>query len=413
VSHLDADRAAAEVAPQRALDILVVNWLDRENPQSGGAETHLHEVFGRLVRWGHRVTLPCSGFAGAPARVQLDGIDVHRTGRRYSFTLKARPYFARHLARRAFDVVVEDLNKVPLFTPRWTDRPVVLLVHHLFGATAFQEAALPLAAATWLLERPVPRAFRGVPVIAVSASTRDDLVSRGMDPACIRIVPNGIDLEAFAPDPAVARFPEPTALYLGRVKKYKRVDLPLRALALLRDRGVAGRLLVAGRGDHLDALRSLARQLGLGEDRVVFLGFVDDARKLDLFRRSWVHVLTSPKEGWGIANLEAAACGTPTVASDSPGLRDSVEHDRTGYLVPHGDVAALADRLGALFGDASLRDELGRRARSFAAGFSWEASARGVLEVLRGQVVESPAGAVHRRPAADPAASDPDREQDR
>ena len=395
IPRAEGDSAAGASPP--ALDILLVNWLDRENPQSGGAETHLHEVFGRLVRWGHRVTLLCSGFEGAPARVELDGIEVHRTGRRYSFTLKARPYFRRHLADRPFDVVVEDLNKVPLFTPRWSDRPVVLLVHHLFGATAFQEAALPLAAATWLMERPVPRVFRDVPVIAVSGSTRDDLVSRGMDPGRIRVVPNGIELETYTPDPSVPRFAEPTALYLGRVKKYKRVDLPLRAIARLRDRGVPGRLLVAGRGDHVDELQALARQLGLGEDRAVFLGFVDDAQKLELFRRAWVHVLTSPKEGWGIANLEAAACGTPTVASDSPGLRDSVEHGRTGYLVPHGDVEALADRMGALFTDAALREALGRQARAFAAGFSWDASARGVLEVLRRRVVESTGAATHPR----------------
>jgi glycosyltransferase involved in cell wall biosynthesis len=399
-------RSAPVPASPPALDILVVNWLDRENPQSGGAETHLHEVFGRLVRWGHRVTLLCSGFAGAPQRVQLDGIEVHRTGRRYSFALAARPYFRRHLSRRPYDVVVEDLNKVPLFTPRWTERPVVLLVHHLFGATAFQEAALPLATATWLMERPVPRAFRGRPVIAVSGSTKEDLVSRGLDPALILVVPNGIELDALAPDPSGERFPEPTALYLGRVKKYKRVDLPLRAIALLRDRGLPGRLLIAGRGDHLEELRALARQLRLGDDRAVFLGFVDDAQKLELFRRSWVHVLTSPKEGWGIANLEAAASGTPTVASDSPGLRDSVEHGRTGYLVPHGDVEALADRLGALLGDPHLRDELGRQARAFAAGFSWDASARGVLEVLRHEVVQFKA-------AAPSAAGRPPREIDR
>jgi glycosyltransferase involved in cell wall biosynthesis len=372
-----------------ALDILVVNWLDRENPESGGAETHLHEVFGRLAAHGHRVTLLCSGFAGAPARVELDGIEVHRTGRRYSFTLKALPYFRRHLSRRPFDVIVEDLNKVPLFTPRWTARPVVLLVHHLFGTTAFQEANLPLATATWLLERPVPRVFRGLPVIAVSESTRADLVERGMDPAWIRVVPNGIALDALTPDGALPRFPEPTALYLGRVKKYKRVDLPLRAMALLRDRGKPGRLLIAGRGDHVDGLRSLAGELGLAEDRVAFLGFVDDAQKLELMRRTWVHVLTSPKEGWGIANLEAAACGTATVASDSPGLRDSVVDGRTGYLVPHGDVEALADRIGQLFERPALRDELGLQARAFAEGFSWDASAEGVLEVLRRAVVES------------------------
>ena len=382
------------------MDILVVNWLDRENPQSGGAETHLHEVFGRLVRWGHRVTLLCSGFPGAAARTELDGIEVHRVGGRYSFALRARRYFRQRLARRHFDVVVEDLNKVPLFTPRWSGRPVVLLVHHLFGATAFMEAHLPLATATWLLERPVPRVFRGVPVIAVSGSTRDDLTARGVDPANISVVPNGVDLEAFRPDPTVPRYDEPTVLYLGRVKRYKRVDLPVRAVALLRDRGVPGRLLIAGRGDHVKELERLAARLGLGEDRIRFLGFVDDREKVKLFRRSWAHVLTSPKEGWGIANIEAAGCGTATVASDSPGLRDSVLDGRTGFLVPHGDVATLADRMEALLTRPELRDQMGAGASSFAAGFSWDESARAVLEVLRRKVVGSSGSGLESNPTS-------------
>ena len=250
-------------------------------------------------------------------------------------------------------------------------------------------------------------------MVAVSGSTRDDLTARGMDPARISVVTNGIDLEIFRPDPAVPRFLEPTALYLGRVKRYKRVDLPVRAVALLRDRGVPVRLLIAGRGDHVEALERLAAQLGLGEDRVRFLGFVDDREKTESFRRSWVHVLTSPKEGWGIANLEAAACGTATVASDSPGLRDSVLDGRTGFLVPHGDVAALADRMEALLTRPDFRDEMGARARSFAEGFSWDASARGVLEVLRREVVGYSGSGLESVPAAPGAAQVPLTENNR
>jgi hypothetical protein len=141
-------------SPGGKLRILVVNWQDRENPLAGGAETHLHEIFGRLAAWGDDVTLLCSSFPGASPLAQLDGMETHRTGGRYSFAIQARRYFRSHLRHRPFDVIVEDLNKVPLFTPFWSGTPVVLLVHHLFGGTAFQEASLPVAAATWLLERP-------------------------------------------------------------------------------------------------------------------------------------------------------------------------------------------------------------------------------------------------------------------
>jgi glycosyltransferase involved in cell wall biosynthesis len=141
------------------------------------------------------------------------------------------------------------------------------------------------------------------------------------------------------------------------------------------------RLLVAGRGDHQDQLRALTDRLGL-QDRVRFLGFVSVEDKIDLFRRSWIHVLTSPKEGWGIANMEAAACGTPTVASDAPGLRESVVAGRTGLLVPHADVEALAGALGRLLDDGELREKMGHEARAFAEGFSWDASADGMERLL-------------------------------
>ncbi len=369
------------------LRILVVNWLDRENPQAGGAETHLHEIFGRLARRGHRVTLLTSGWRGAPLRTTLDGIDVHRAGHRYTFSVAAPLYFRRSLRNEPFDVIVEDLNKVPLFTPWWTDTPIVLLVHHLFGATAFREASLPLAGGTWLWERPIPRAFHGVPTIAISDSTKEDMIRRGIHPERIEVIPNGIDVERCTPAPDGVRYERPTVLYLGRVKKYKRVDLVLRAVARLAKEGLDVRLIVGGRGDHLDALRGLADRLGIAE-RTTFEGFVDDDRKVELFRRSWVHVLASPKEGWGIANLEAAACGTPTVASDAPGLRESVLDGRSGFLVPHGDVGALARRIGQIVRDEDLRARLGRGARRFAESYSWEASANAVEDVLR-RVVRS------------------------
>jgi len=364
------------------LNLLVMNWQDRLNPQAGGAETHLHEVFGRLAAAGHRVTLLVSGWPGAPPLEWVDGMEVHRVGGRYTYNAVAPIYYRKALRQREFDVVVEDLNKVPLFSPYWVRRPLVLLVHHLFGTTAFQEAPWPMAAATWLLERPIGRVYRGVPVEAVSQSTADDLVARGLSRESIVVIPNGVDLDFYRPDPEVPRYEEPTLLYLGRLKQYKRVDLILRALARLRQDGVTARLIIAGQGDAADDLRRLRDELGLAE-LVEMPGFVSEEVKRLYFRRAWIHLLTSPKEGWGITNLEAAACGTPTVASDSPGLRDSVVDGVTGFLVPHGDVEALAARIKLLLEDHELRMRLGVQARTFACEFSWDRAAERTEAHLR------------------------------
>jgi glycosyltransferase involved in cell wall biosynthesis len=371
--------------------ILVVNWQDRLNPQSGGAEIHLHEIFGRMARWGHDVRLLASGFPGARAEETVDGIRVHRVGGRMTFGLGVPRFFRRLSGRERIDVVVEDLNKVPVFTPFLTDAPVVLLVHHLFGTTAFQEASLPVAAATWLLEKAVPRAYRGLDVVAVSRSTAEDLRARGLEGPEIAIVPNGVDLTRFSPGPTVPRASDPTVLYLGRLKRYKRLDLVFRAVATMKDRFPGLRFLVAGKGDREDDLRALAHRLGLGET-VRFLGYVSEDEKIRLFRSSWVHVLTSPKEGWGISALEAAACGTPTVGSDSPGLRDAVQHGKTGLLVPHGNVERLSEALEALLSSNAARARMGAEARRFAEGFSWDGSTRQMLAVLQDRVARDAPG---------------------
>jgi glycosyltransferase involved in cell wall biosynthesis len=372
---------SARGSQTRPLRILVVNWLDRENPLAGGAETHLHEVFGRLAARGHHVTALVSGWPGCSPRASLDGIEVHRAGRRYTFSVAGPAHFRRHLSGRPFDVVVEDLNKIPVYTPLWVAAPVVLLAHHLFGATAFQAAPPPVALVTWLMERTVPWAFRRAPVIAVSESTRADLVRRGLRADRIRVVPNGIDLERYSPAPQ-QRAERATLLFVGRLRQYKRVDLVVSAVARLAADGTDVELLIAGEGDERGSLERQARQLGI-EGRVKLLGFVTEEEKLSLLRRAWLHVLTSSKEGWGISNLEAAACGTPSVASDVPGLRDSVLHGETGLLVPNGDVPALAKAIGGLVRDPSARERLGKQARAFAERFSWDGAADGVEAVLR------------------------------
>ncbi len=361
--------AAASAGGFRPLRILVVNWQDRLNPRAGGAEEHLHRIFGDFARRGHRVALLCSGWDGCDPFETVDGIEVHRTGGRHTFPLAAPRHHDRHLRGHPFDLVVEDLNKIPVLAPLWAPAPAhLLLVHHLFGATAFQEANPALAAATWLCERVIPPLYRGLPCVAVSESTRSDLLRRGLRPSEMHVIRNGVELDRLRP--ARERYPSPTIVYLGRLKRYKRVDLVLRTVARLRERGIDVRAVVAGKGDARPGLEEKARSLGVA-DRVRFPGFVTEAGKAELLSRSWVHLLTSPKEGWGIVSMEASACGTPSVVSDSPGLRETVRHGETGFIVPHGEIDALADAVAALL-DPPTRDRMGRAARRMAEAHSWD-----------------------------------------
>jgi len=354
--------------------ILAVNWLDLNNPQAGGAEIHFFEIFGRLVERGHTVVQVASGWDGAPPKGTIRGIEVRRVGGRHSFALKGRRALRQALEEESFDVVVEDINKLPLFVPTITRLPMYVIVPHLFGTTAFKEASLPIAGTVWVAELMIPRVYRGAVFHAISDSTRDDLVERGIRASDITVIFPGVDSDWFVPDQATPRAETPTFLYVGRLKRYKGIDTILEAMAMLRGSGVGVELQIVGRGDDSDRLQHLTHRLGLS-DSVRFLGFVDEEKKRNLLRQAWAVVFPSAKEGWGIVNVEAAACGTPAIASDSPGLRESVRDGQTGILVPHGNAPAFAQALERFVARPDLVTSLGRNARQFAETLSWDRAA--------------------------------------
>ena len=196
-------------------------------------------------------------------------------------------------------------------------------------------------------------------------------MARGIRRDLIRVIYPGIDTRHYTPVPGT-RSPAPVFSYLGRLKRYKGIEIVLRSFA---EAGIPDATLeIAGAGDYRPDLERLASSLDLGR-RARFLGRISEEDKVSLLRRSWALVFASPKEGWGITNLEAAACGTPVVASNSPGIRESVRDGDTGFLVPHGDTAAMAAALRRVAASPGLVQQLGATARTFAESFTWERAA--------------------------------------
>jgi glycosyltransferase involved in cell wall biosynthesis len=366
----------------RALHVVAVNFRDPAHPEAGGAELHLEHILLEAVRRGHRVTWLAAGFPGGAREGEHQGIRILRRGTWWSFGA-AVPGALRELRDPPPDVVIEDINKIPCFTPWWTKAKVAVIVPHLFGSTAFQEASFPVALTVVSLESLIPSVYRGSRFVAISESTQEDLARRGIARERVAVVHCGLDHGSYRPDPAVKKSAVPTVLYIGRVRRYKGVDWVMRALPGVLARVPGARLVVVGDGPHRPALQREARRLGL-EGAVEFAGFLPLAEKVRRLREAWVLVQPSPKEGWGLTVVEAGACGTAVVAADSPGLRDSVRDGETGLLVPWGDDARLSAALARVLEDRALRERLGAAGIAWASRFQWPECGRRSLDALLG-----------------------------
>jgi glycosyltransferase involved in cell wall biosynthesis len=362
--------------------ILAVNWRDIRNPEAGGAEVHLHEILSHLVRWGHTATLLASGWPGCAPEETADGIRIIRRGHWYDANFVLPLFARRRLRETPVDIVLEDINKLPFFMPLVTEVPVVAVIPHLFGTTVFRETNPLIASYVVLMERLIPAVFRTNRFLVISESTKRDVVARGIASERVSVVLCGLDHERYK-SLGLERFEQPTIVHLGRLRKYKSIEVVLRAMPRIREKLPSARLVVVGDGPHRPALERAAAKLGLG-DAVEFSGFLEPGELVRFLNRAHLLVNPSPKEGWGLTVVEANACGLPVVASDRPGLRDSVVDGETGFLVPYGDAAAFAERSLAVLGSPDLWRRMSRAALERVKELTWERCARDTLALLDG-----------------------------
>jgi len=362
------------------LNVLIINWRDPKHPQAGGAERYLFEQAKRWVRWGHYVEWLSAGFPGGSARDELASIPIRRVGNALTVYAAVPWVYAREFHDR-FDIVLDAENGIPFFSPLYSMKPKLCIVHHVhlevFKKYLPAWLAYPLM---WCETTLVPLVYRNVRFVAVSEDTRREMQRTGMSRGPIAVVYNGVGEDLVPGEKA----PVPTIVYLGRLMPYKRVDRLIEAFASVRCAIPEAVLHIAGDGPARLELEKKARDLGLAAS-VIFEGFVSEDRKRELLQRAWVAANLSEIEGWGIAVIEANACGTPAVAYDVPGLSESIEHESSGIIVPEGgDVAAA---IATILRDDALRARLERGALARAALFSWDASARAMLREMTNAIV--------------------------
>ncbi len=374
------------MSPSRPVrSVLLLCWRDTGHPQGGGSETYLQRIGALLARDGVEVTLRTARYPGSARSEVVDGVRVSRAGGRYTvyilagLAMVAARFGLGPLRRVRPDVVIDSQNGLPFLARLAFGRRVVLLVHHCHR-DQWPVAGRFLGRFGWFIEsRLSPWLHRRNQYVTVSLPSARDLAELGVAPSRVAVVRNGLD-DAPPATLDAARSPSPRVVALSRLVPHKQIEDALDAVAVLRDRVPGLHLDVVGGGWWRERLVRHATGLGIA-DAVTFHGHVDDVAKHTVVQRSWVHVLPSRKEGWGLAVIEAAQHGVPTIGyRSSGGLTDSVVDGVTGLLVD--DHPALVDALERLLTDRVLREELGAKAAARSREFSWAQSASAMRTVL-------------------------------
>jgi glycosyltransferase involved in cell wall biosynthesis len=372
-----ARMASPRLVPARPRRLLVLNWRDITHPRAGGAEKVTHEIARRWVTWGHQVTMFCASYRDAAPEESIDGVAVVRRGRQQTVHLEAFRHY-RRLRRGRYDLVIDQINTIPFFTPLYAREPVLMFSHQLAREVWHYEAPWPASAAGYLAEPFYLRVYRHTPIMTVSQSTKDDLRSLGLAGPCY-IIPEAVDTKA--PErlpPMETKEPSLTLVSVGRVVPSKRVDHLIRTLKRLHEAGlVQARLWIIGPWDekYRRRLDCCVAALGLA-NHVTFFGRVDAASKENLLARAHVLVMASVREGWGLAVTEANVLGTPAIVYNVPGLRDSTRDGETGLVCQDNYPSALAQAVASLHADAPLYARVRHRAWAMARELNWDQTAR-------------------------------------
>lgn len=358
----------------------VLAWRDLDDIEAGGSEVHAAEIASRWAAAGIEVVMRTSHAQGQHSEVVRDGYRVvRRRGRHLVFLDAPFRELCGFEGRR--DGLLEVWNGLPFFAPLWARGPRTTFIHHVHADMWRQVMSPGLARLGEALElRVAPRVYQRSPILTPSPSSRQQIIDRlGLPADRITAVANGIDARF---SPGGARSTHPTLLTVGRLVPHKRVEWLISATHALRERITDLELIVVGEGYERRPLERLVHQLQ-ADAYVRFDGHVSDDDLVERYRSAWLVASASSDEGWGMTITEAAACGTPSVATRIAGHVDVVEADQSGLLVD--GLAELTDAIERVLTDPALRDRLGGGARERAAGLSWDRTALQVLESVAEQ----------------------------
>ena len=372
--------------------IHILAWRDLDDPEAGGSELHAHRIASIWAAAGLDVTMRTSAAAGHSHFVERAGYKVLRKSGRYAvfprtalseiglgrFGTLGRLGHPKEPGHGSKDGLVEIWNGMPFFSPVWATGPRIVFLHHVH-AEMWQLSLTPRLAklGRFVEERVAPPLYRHTKIVTLSASSREEIVSMlGIPAGNVSVVAPGVEPQF---SPGATKSEHPLVVAVGRLVPVKRFCALIDALAKVRVDHPDMRAVIVGEGYERSRLEQRRRELD-AESWLDLPGKLSDAELVDMYRRAWVLVSASLREGWGMTVTEAASCGTPAVVTRIAGHEDAVVDGKTGILVP--DPAAIAGATSELLLDPMALDQLARGAREHAAKFNWRNTATGTLAQL-------------------------------
>ena len=363
--------------------ILAFNWRDPKNPLAGGAEEYLFNILSLIANDKNKVTYFVASFPGSRSREEGENYTIIRKGSRFTVYVHAALFYIKN--RKKYDVVIDSINTVPFFIPLYVGKNKRIAIIYHFGGWKTIRKELPLfpSIVAYIAEKSIALFYKNTDIITVSNSTKEDLLKKNIDEKRIKIVWSGVKTVKNRAYNEIKKASVPTVVYIGRIKFSKNIDHVIKAFKIVKSRIKNAELIIGGKGDEdcYTYLKNLKKEENI--DNVHFLGELNEKDKTRYLELAWVFVYPSAKEGWGISAIEANTCGTPVIAYNVPGLRDSIKDTITGMLAKENDIGDLADKITFLLNNQIARDELGKNAIGWSKNFSYEKSAEKFYEELK------------------------------
>ncbi len=325
------------------MNILWLTWKDRTHPLAGGAELVNEELAKRLVKDGNKVIFLVGGYAGTKQKIKhKDGYEIIRLGNRFSVYWQVYKYYKEHLIGWA-DIVIDEMNTIPFFAKFYVKEKNVMFVHQLCRQIWFYEMFFPLSIVGYLIEPIYLRILNDRQVITVSESTKKDLEKYGFKSENIHMISEGLEHKSLSKLPSTnSKAKQPTLLSFGAMRSMKKTIDQIKAFELAKENVTDLKLEIAGDTNSkygTKVLQTIANSKYSKDIKVH--GKVSLSKKLKLMQQCHALISTSVKEGWCLVISEAASMGTPAIAYDADGLRDSIRQNKTGLLTSN-NVKSLA-----------------------------------------------------------------------